>query len=601
MRGRTGALALLACAWLALAANAYATPTWLPPEDIAGPTKSKTFPEISVNSAGDAVVIWPRDIGSDTAVEVLERPAGGDWAEPEVISEPGEVLWPLQTPVDIGLDDVGNAVAIWAATEQVLRTASRPAGGEWSDPEDLFTNGARGPQLAMNAAGDAVAVWNGFNGEKFVTWTAVRPAGGEWSDPEDLSVTGELDSFDPQVAIDAAGTAIVVWERLITAGNDVVRASVRTAEGNWSASRDISTASEDVNSPKIAMSAAGAAVAAWEVGGGIRAATRPAGGDWSAPEDVSATGIEPDVEIDSSGNAFAIWPTGEPNERVLQVAMRPAGGDWLTAEDVSDEFKRFQSYDLDANAATGVIATWTWEREGTIPKNGIQAAVRPPGGNWQEPEDISAEGEESGIPKLGLDADGNAIAVWGREEASNEYFLQGSGYDFAGPRLNGLQLPATGTVGEPVSFAVSPFDVFSLGTTSWTFGDGGQADGNAVSHVYPAPGIYPVTVNALDGSGNVSTQTAGITVSDLPKPPPPPPPPPPPSPSCIVPELVGKKLGAAKKAIKAAGCKVGMVTKPKARKGKKRGPLVVKSSKPSAGAILEVGGKVDLRLGPRPR
>ena len=155
-------------------------------------------------------------------------------------------------------------------------------------------------------------------------------------------------------------------------------------------------------------------------------------------------------------------------------------------------------------------------------------------------------------------------------------------------------------MGEPVSFAVSPFDVFSLGATSWTFGDGGQAGGNAVSHTYTVPGQYPVTVSTVDGSGNVSTQTGMITISDLPKPPPPPPPPPP-SPSCIVPKLVGKKLGAAKKAIKAAGCKVGMVTKLRARKGKKRSPLVVRSSKPSAGAILEVGGKVDLRLGRKPR
>ena len=690
MKGRVGLATM--CAWLALTASASATPTWLPPEDIAGPTESITFPEIAVNARGDALAIWPRDIGSATVVETLERPAGGEWSAPQAISEPGEVLWPLQTPVDIGLDDAGNAVAIWAATEQDLRTASRPAGGEWSDPEDLFTNGARGPQLAMNAAGDAVAVWNGFNGDKFVTWAAVRPAGGEWSNPEDLSVAGELDSFDPQVAIDAAGTAIVVWERLITAGDDVVRASVRTAEGNWSASRDISTASEDVNSPRVAMNAAGEAVAAWAVSDegdtSLRAATRPFNGDWSGPEEVSDTGAGLALAIDSDGNAFALWPT-QPllGAHVLQIGMRPVGGEWSEPEDLSAVFNRgFQSYDLAVSAASGAIATWTWEREATIPKNGIQAAVRPPGGSWQEPEDISAEGEEAGIPKLGLDADGNAIAVWGRKEASNEYFLEGSGYDFSGPQLNGLQIPAAGAAGHPVNFSVSPFDVFSLGATTWTFGDGSQAaSGNAVSHVYGAPGKYSVVVSVADGSGNVSTQTATITVSDVT-----PPAPPqllrtdPASPNesgaprihgdaevgstvrlyagptctgqpvatvsagalvspgiavvvaesvtatfsatatdasantsacsapisytrlepplnCTVPEVVGKKLRTAKRKIRAAGCAVGQVSRPRAKKGKKRGPLVVRSSKPRAGRTLPAGGEVDLVLRRQPK
>jgi hypothetical protein len=73
---------------------------------------------------------------------------------------------------------------------------------------------------------------------------------------------------------------------------------------------------------------------------------------------------------------------------------------------------------------------------------------------------------------------------------------------------------------------------------------------------------------------------------------------PPPTPACIVPKLAGKTLARAKAALRAAGCAVGKVTKPKGIKGKK---LVVKSSKPSAGKVLKVGSTVDLRLGPKPK
>jgi hypothetical protein len=76
---------------------------------------------------------------------------------------------------------------------------------------------------------------------------------------------------------------------------------------------------------------------------------------------------------------------------------------------------------------------------------------------------------------------------------------------------------------------------------------------------------------------------------------------PPPSVRCVVPKLAGKKLARAKAALRNANCAVGVVTKPRARKGKKLGRLVVKSTTPSAGSILADGGKVSLTLGPKPR
>jgi PKD domain len=513
----------VACAWLALAGGASAAPTWLAPKDISDPTQSITFPEVAVNAAGNAVAIWPRDTGSETIIEAIERPAGDDWSEPVVLSDPTEEDEPSN--VNIALDAAGNAVAVWSASGElsndVIRTAVRPAGGDWSDPEDLFVEGGRSPHLAMNAAGDAVAVWNGFNGTDLVTWASVRSAGGDWAEPEDLSAEGEQDWFSPQVAIDAAGTAIAVWQRLVPGDDDVIRASVRPANSDWSAPDDVSTAAVNAGAPRIAMNATGAAVAAWDVlGGGIQAAVRPAGGDWAEPEDVSAEGVEPALAVDSSGSAFAIWPGPGSTDQILRVAMHPLGGEWSEPEDLSAEAETFQSYDLDANAAAGVVATWTRGISATIHE--VQAAVRPPGGDWAEPDDLSAEGEDSGLPELGFDAAGNAVAIWGRD-AGDDYVLQGAGYDFSGPRLDALQIPATGTAGEPVSFAVSPFDVFSLGATNWTFGDGSPTtSGNAVSHVYNAPGTYPVTVSALDASGNASTEAATIAIAPGPTRPRPP-------------------------------------------------------------------------------
>jgi hypothetical protein len=76
--------------------------------------------------------------------------------------------------------------------------------------------------------------------------------------------------------------------------------------------------------------------------------------------------------------------------------------------------------------------------------------------------------------------------------------------------------------------------------------------------------------------------------------------PPPADPKCVVPKLAGKTLKQAKRALKAAHCKPGKVSKPKQPKGKKRRVLVVKSSSPRRGA-KPADRKVDLKLHAKPK
>ena len=73
---------------------------------------------------------------------------------------------------------------------------------------------------------------------------------------------------------------------------------------------------------------------------------------------------------------------------------------------------------------------------------------------------------------------------------------------------------------------------------------------------------------------------------------------------CVVPNLVGKKLGAAKSALTAADCKLGVVTKKKAKKGKKKkrkGPKVVTSQSVAPGTSVSDQAPVDLRVKVKPK
>ena len=78
--------------------------------------------------------------------------------------------------------------------------------------------------------------------------------------------------------------------------------------------------------------------------------------------------------------------------------------------------------------------------------------------------------------------------------------------------LQGLSIPASGTVGVPVALSASPFDVWPIASTSFSFGDGSTAQGTSVSHVYRAPGTYNVTVTAQDGAGMAVSGQGTISI-----------------------------------------------------------------------------------------
>lgn len=100
------------------------------------------------------------------------------------------------------------------------------------------------------------------------------------------------------------------------------------------------------------------------------------------------------------------------------------------------------------------------------------------------------------------------------------------------------------------------------------------------------------SATATDAAGNTSACSAPISYTYTKKAP---------TLQCMVPKLVGEKPKAAKRKLRAAGCEVGKVMRPKARKGRRARPMVVKSSNPSAGTILAAGSQVSLKLGPGSR
>ncbi len=116
------------------------------------------------------------------------------------------------------------------------------------------------------------------------------------------------------------------------------------------------------------------------------------------------------------------------------------------------------------------------------------------------------------------------MATWTRGSV-----IQAAAFDVSPPAFTAVNVPATGTTGQPVAASATTLDTWSAlgaGQPSWNFGDGKLASGSSVTHVYAAPGTYTVTVGASDAVGNASPPTTRqIVITNAPVPPPPPTPP----------------------------------------------------------------------------
>jgi hypothetical protein len=349
-------------------------------------------------------------------------PAGSAVAAPVDLSATGQNANNAQ----VAVDGSGNATAVWQrfnGSNFIVQSAVRPAGGSWSAPVDLSATGqdAEAQQLALDASGNATAVWSRYNGTNQFVQSAVRPAGGSWSAPVDLSATGQ-DAFNPQVAVDGSGNATAIWYGT-NGTNYIVQSAVHPAGGSWSAPVDLSATGQDASEAQVAVDGSGNATAVWFRSNGtndiVQSAVRPAGGSWSAPVDLSATGRNagaPQVAVDTSGNATAVWQRHNGTHLIVQSAVRPAGDPWSAPVDLSATGQFAQQARVVVDGSGNATAVW-FRSNGT--NQIVQSAVRPAGGSWSAPVDLSATGRDAVSPQVAVDGPGNATAVWDRSNGTN--------------------------------------------------------------------------------------------------------------------------------------------------------------------------------------
>jgi hypothetical protein len=507
---------------LSVSATALAAPAWLAPHKLSeGPSAASA--RVAVDPAGDAVAVWQHQVAGIWVIEASSRAAGGAWSSPVTLSKATEEAVSPQ----VAISRAGATVAVWERVSGGVYALEAAAGSAqsatWQPPREVPSASSMVPLLARvatDSGGDALATWERLEGSNGVVEASFHPDGsGSWRAARTLSKTGEY-MHPPQVAMDAEGLAVAVWED--KSGERVVIDGSRKPAGGetWQPGVRVSPLPEfhNANEPQLAMDARGDAVAVWErfhEVEEIEAASMPAGSEaWRAPVTISTLVGEDEpgnqqVAIDGQGRAVVVWLRETANE--IEATAQNGDGSWQGPAVISPPGVTPSEPVVAVDASGDGVAAWVQEAGG---KALLASASRAAVGGWRTAVAVPGEAKVE-APVIDIDGQGDALAAW--KHYTGSYAIEASVYDAAGPLLNALSIPTSGSVGQPLSFSVSPLDAWSaLGATSWSFGDGASASGTSVAHTYAAAGSYSVTLTSVDALANTTNASATVVIAPAP-------------------------------------------------------------------------------------
>jgi hypothetical protein len=208
---------------LLLPAGAWATPTFLSSVDVSDPGQDAQQPQVVEDSAGNTLMVWTRSDGTNSRIQARSRAPGGSFGPVATISIAGRDAY---DPA-VAISPSGEAVVVWTQFDSPrfrAHAAIRPAGGSFGADQTLPPSGrdATAPQVSIDSAGKAIAVWYSFDGTTDRILASVRAPGQAFGADQTISDAG-VEAYEPQIATgpSADDNATAVWSGLVGANTRV--------------------------------------------------------------------------------------------------------------------------------------------------------------------------------------------------------------------------------------------------------------------------------------------------------------------------------------------------------------------------------------------
>ena len=259
---------------------------------------------------------------------------------------------------------------------------------------------------------------------------------GNWSNATSLEV-GADDASLPQLAMDNSGNGLAVWMQ----GDDIWANRYNGVDGSWGNATRIETEAQRAHSPKIATDSNGNALAIWVQSHGSEfsiwsnrfSVDNDSWGEAVLIELIANDAYLPEIAVDSSGNALAVWSQQNDAGAAYNIwANRYSANtnSWGSAEMIEESTgdAKFPKVAVDDNG--NAVAVWH-ERESSeyrIWANRYNVS----NDSWGEAERIGGGGDNnphpSGssilriefTPEISVDGNGNALTVWSQIDATQD-------------------------------------------------------------------------------------------------------------------------------------------------------------------------------------
>ena len=301
----------------------------------------------------------------------------------------------------VAIDPNGNAVILWEMWEspngKILAKYFDATSNSWGAAKILSTENlgdAEDARIAMDANGNAIAMWAQDDGTYTNIWASRYDAvAGTWGTAILIENNpGGAGGFDEiRLVMHANGNAIAVWPQYTDGKGSIWVNHFDVASGNWGTAELLEN--DDTNMAR-----------------------------------------SPDIGMDASGNAIAVW-WQDPNSNNNVWARRydAAAGSWGTAEVIENFSSLSREVRMDMNANGDAIVAWRQygdSSEQSIATNRYDATS----GTWGTATYIEARTEVADMPSVALDTAGNAIVLWEQSDGtalrvwSNRYDVASAGW-----------------------------------------------------------------------------------------------------------------------------------------------------------------------------
>ena len=334
-------------------------------------------PQIAFDPSGNAISVWHQSDGTRNNIWSNRYTAGTGWGTAIKIEtdDAGHAAAP-----QIAFDPSGNAIAVWFQSDGVRNNiwANRyTAGTGWGTAEAIETDDAghaAAPQIAFDPSGNAIAVWYQSDGTRDNIRSNRYTAGTGWGTAIKIETDDAANATFPQIAIDSGDSAISVWVQ-----SDGVLTNIwanrYTAETGWGTAEKIETNDAGfAEAPQIAFDPSGNAISVWQQSDGawfhIWSNRYTAGTGWGTAMkieiDEAADAQEPEIAIDSAGNAIVVWWLSDGTRTNIWANRYAAESGWGTAAKIeTDDTADAESPKVAVDSGGNAISVWK-QSDGTL-------------------------------------------------------------------------------------------------------------------------------------------------------------------------------------------------------------------------------------------